>query len=74
MSLIIPLQQVKEEDREGVGGKACSLAILFQIGMNVPDALCVKVEAYHQFVAYAGLRERILLEINRKNFKLTILQ
>jgi len=69
MSLIIPLQQIKEEDREGVGGKAFSLAILCQIGMNVPDALCVKTEAYHQFITCAGLREGILLEINRKNFK-----
>ena len=69
MSLIIPLHQIKEEDREQVGGKAFSLAILSQIGMNVPDALCVKTEAYNQFVNFAGLRERILLEVNRKNFQ-----
>jgi pyruvate,water dikinase len=37
--------------------------------MNIPEALCVKAEAYHQFITCAGLRERILLEINRKNFK-----
>jgi pyruvate,water dikinase len=69
MSLIIPLHQVKEEDKEQVGGKAFSLAILSQIGMNVPEALCVKSEAYHQFITRAGLRERILLEVNRKNFQ-----
>jgi phosphoenolpyruvate synthase/pyruvate phosphate dikinase len=69
MSLIIPLHQIKEEDKEQVGGKAFSLAILSQIGMNVPEALCVKSEAYHQFITHAGLRERILLEINRKNFQ-----
>jgi len=34
-----------------------------------PEALCVKSEAYLQFITCAGLRERILLEINRKNFK-----
>ena len=69
MSLIISLQHMKEEDREQVGGKAFSLAILSQIGMNVPQALCVKTDAYNQFVSLAGLRERILLEINRKNFQ-----
>lgn len=37
--------------------------------MNVPDALCVKVEGYKQFVNLAGLKERILLEVNRKNFQ-----
>jgi len=69
VSLIIPLHQIKEEDREQFGGKAFSLAILSRIGMNVPDALCVKTEAYKQFVNFAGLRERILLEVNRKNFQ-----
>jgi pyruvate,water dikinase len=69
MSLIIPLDQIKEEDKEGVGGKAFSLALLSQTGMNVPEALCVKAEAYHQYITCAGLRERILLEINRKNFQ-----
>ena len=69
MSLIIPLHQIEEKDRERAGGKAFSLAILCQIGMNVPDALCVTTEAYHQFITAAALRERILLEINRKNFQ-----
>ncbi len=57
MSLIIPLHQVKEKDRERVGGKAFSLAILSQMGMHVSEALCVKAEASHQFVTCVGLRE-----------------
>ena len=69
MSLIISLQHIEEEDREQVGGKTFSLAILSQTGMNVPDALCVKTEAYNRCVSLAGLRERILLEVNRKNFQ-----
>jgi phosphoenolpyruvate synthase/pyruvate phosphate dikinase len=40
-----------------------------RLGLNVPDALCVKAEAYNQFTALAGLRERILLELNRKSFQ-----
>jgi phosphoenolpyruvate synthase/pyruvate phosphate dikinase len=66
MSLINSLQQIREEDREQVGGKAFSLAILSQIGMNVPDAFCVKAEAYNQFVNGAGLKERILLEVGSR--------
>lgn len=69
MSLIIPLVEIRDKDREQVGGKAFSLAVLSQTGMNIPEALCVKAEAYHRFITCAGLRERILLEINRKNFK-----
>jgi pyruvate,water dikinase len=69
MSLIIPLEEIEEKDREQIGGKAFSLAMLSRVGMNIPEALCVKAEAYHQFITCVGLRERILLEINRKNFK-----
>jgi phosphoenolpyruvate synthase/pyruvate phosphate dikinase len=69
MSLIIPFQTIREEDRVQVGGKAFSLAALSRMGMRVPDALCVKAEAYNQFVNVAGLRERILLEVHRKNFQ-----
>jgi phosphoenolpyruvate synthase/pyruvate phosphate dikinase len=69
MSLILSLHQIKEMDREQVGGKAFALAISSQSGMNVPDALCVKTDAYNQFLNVAGLRERILLEVNRKNFQ-----
>jgi len=69
MSLIIPLEEIEEKDREQIGGKAFSLAMLSRVGMNIPEALCVKAEAYHQFITCSGLRERILLEINRKNFQ-----
>jgi pyruvate,water dikinase len=67
MNLILPLADITEEDRRQVGGKAFSLAAMARKGMNVPDALCVKADAYEQFIAVAGLRERILLELNRKN-------
>ena len=67
MSLIVPLNEITEEDRKQVGGKAFSLAAMARAGMNVPDALCVKADAYEQFIAIAGLKERILLELNRKN-------
>ena len=41
MSLIIPLHQIRDEDRGRVGGKAFVLATLARLGMDVPDALCV---------------------------------
>jgi phosphoenolpyruvate synthase/pyruvate phosphate dikinase len=69
MNLIIPLNEIRAEDRDQVGGKASSLATMIRMGLNVPDALCVKAEAYKQFTALAGLKERILLELNRKNFQ-----
>lgn len=69
MSFILWLRQIEEKDQERVGGKAYSLARLFRAGMNIPEALCVTTDAYQHFIASAGLRERILLEINRKPFK-----
>jgi pyruvate,water dikinase len=69
MNLIIPLNEIRAEDRDQVGGKASSLATMIRMGLNVPDALCVKAEAYKEFTALAGLKERILLELNRKNFQ-----
>jgi phosphohistidine swiveling domain-containing protein len=69
MNLIVSLREITEEDRQQVGGKAFSLAAMARVGMNVPDALCVKAHAYEQFITVAGLSERILLELNRKNFQ-----
>ena len=68
MNRIVALREIDERDREEVGGKALSLARLSRMGMNVPEAICVKATVYHAFITSAGLKERILLEINRKNF------
>ena len=69
MRLVIPLHEVRDEDREQVGGKAFSLARLARMSLNVPDALCIPAEVYNHYVASTGLKERILLELNRKNFQ-----
>lgn len=68
MNYMLALREIDDRDREEVGGKALSLARLCRMGINVPEAFCVKAVAYHSFIAAAGLKERILLEINRKNF------
>jgi len=69
MTLIIPLGKIKQQDMARVGGKALALAMMAQYSLNVPEALCVTTEAYHAYVTMSGLRERILLELNRKQFE-----
>lgn len=68
MDLIVPLEQVRPEDRGRVGGKCFALAVLAAAGFRVPDTICVPAEVYDDFVSSNGLRERILLELHRKNF------
>jgi pyruvate,water dikinase len=38
-------------------------------GFNIPDTLCVTSDLYNEYVTRSGLRERILLELHRKDFK-----
>ncbi len=69
MNWIIPIEQIKTEDRPRVGGKGFALYRLFEQGFTIPDTVCITVEAYEEFVSASGLRERILLELHRKEFK-----
>ncbi len=68
MNYMLALREIDDRDRKEVGGKALSLARLSRIGMNVPEAYCVKAAVYRAFISAAGLKERILLEISRKPF------
>ncbi len=68
MSLVIPLSEIPNRYRPSVGGKAFALASLVRSGLAVPDGVCVMREAYEGFVRETGLRERILLELNRKPY------
>jgi phosphoenolpyruvate synthase/pyruvate phosphate dikinase len=52
-----------------VGGKGFSLAQLMKSGFKIPRTICVSSDAYQEFVNRTGLRERILLELHRKDFK-----
>lgn len=69
MDLILPLDRIRPEDGPSVGGKCLSLALLHRKGFRVPDTLCIRAEAYGEYVERGGLRERILLELNRKDFQ-----
>jgi pyruvate,water dikinase len=68
MKLIIPLSHVQEDERDRVGGKAYALGVMMQKDMNVPAAVAITTEAYETFVNAAGLRTKIMMELNRKTY------
>jgi pyruvate,water dikinase len=68
MNPVIPLDQIQDEDRDRVGGKAFSLARMVRSHVNVPHAICINTEAYNHYITSTGLRERVLFELNRKSF------
>jgi pyruvate,water dikinase len=68
MELVLSLEQIGSDDRESVGGKSYALAAMVKNGMKVPEALCLKVDAYHRYLETTGLGPRILMEFNRKDF------
>jgi phosphohistidine swiveling domain-containing protein len=69
MKWILSPSEIKRNHRNLVGGKAFALSIMAREGFEIPETLFLTVEAYHEFVSATGLRERILLELNRKDFK-----
>ena len=52
-----------------IGPKAYALSLMAREGFKIPDTLFLTVDAYNVFVNSNGIRERILLELNRKKFK-----
>jgi pyruvate,water dikinase len=69
MNWTIPVAQINENDRHRVGGKGFALASMFRQGFTIPDTLCVSSDLYNAYVTQSGLRERIQLELHRKDFK-----
>ena len=68
MHWIISPENIHQKDRQRVGGKGYALALLVKGGFRVPKTVCITSDTYHEYVAQTGLRERILLELNRKSF------
>jgi len=68
MKFFLPLEEVREEDRLRVGGKAFALARLHLKGIRVPTTFCIPCEVFEAYLSRTRLRDRILLEINRKAF------
>jgi len=69
MNWCLSIHQIGPEEKPSVGGKGYALATLADAGFNIPDTLCIATQAYLEFIQRAGLKERILLELNRKDFK-----
>ena len=69
MNWILPSEDVSPEDRPQVGGKGYALSLLAKGGFKIPKTICVTSNAYQEFLDQTGLRERILLELHRKEFK-----
>ena len=68
MRWILPIDRVNPDDQSRVGGKATALAALKSEGFPVPDSVCITTDAYHAYLDTTGLRERIQLELHRKEF------
>jgi len=66
LPLSLPLDSLGAGDVPFAGGKACALAALLRAGVEVPRGIVVTVHAYRRFLASTGLRERIALELRRK--------
>ena len=69
MTPILSAHEIERSDLPRVGGKALSLAALSRAGFHIPAFVCVTTDAYRAFIDATGLRERILLELHRKEFK-----
>ena len=61
--------EINPDHRNRIGPKAYALSVLAREGFKIPDTFFLTVDAYNVFVNAAGLRERILLELNRKKFE-----
>ena len=69
MKMVYELDEVRAGDEVRVGGKNVALARMAAKGMPIPETLCIGVDAYRRYVGLTGLRERIVLELNRKVFE-----
>ncbi len=68
MKWVLPASEIGPRQRRKVGGKAFALAHMLKDGLTIPDTLCITGDAYRAYVAQTGLRERISLELHRKEF------
>ncbi|MGD2013117.1 MAG: PEP/pyruvate-binding domain-containing protein [Desulfobacterales bacterium] len=69
MNWILPPEEIDTKDRHRVGGKGYALSLLVKGGFKIPRTVCITSDMYQEFVLKTGLRERILLELHRKDFK-----
>jgi|WetSurMetagenome_2_1015567.scaffolds.fasta_scaffold01107_12 rifampicin phosphotransferase len=68
MRWVLGLHEIGEAERHIVGGKFYALAQMARGGLKIPSAFCITAETYNEYVSITGLRERILLDLHRKDF------
>jgi len=64
MNYIIPFQDLKGSDKSFVGGKAYSLGVLIQNGVNVPPGFSITTKAYFQEIKNDNLNEKEAFKAN----------
>jgi pyruvate,water dikinase len=69
MNMILSAEEIQSGDRSRVGGKGYALSLLIKNGFTIPQTVCITSDVYQEYVLRTGLRERILLELHRKDFK-----
>ena len=69
MNWILSAEEIHAGDRHRVGGKGYALSLLAKSGFKIPRTVCITSDTYQEYVRRTGLRERILLELHRKDFK-----
>lgn len=69
MSSLIPFDLIGDNDRQSTGGKAWALSLLAREGFMVPRGAVIPIEVYRSYVAATGIGERIMMELNRKDFE-----
>ncbi|CCK78203.1 PEP/pyruvate-binding domain-containing protein [Desulfobacula toluolica] len=66
MKSFLQLYDITDGDLEQVGGKTLALARLHQHKIRVPKTFCVPCHVYDSYLSGTRLKDRILMEINRK--------
>src|SRR5437870_5646159 len=59
MNYILSIQDLQAWQPSTVGGKGYALAAMLQIGMNVPEAFCITVDAYKAYTEQPIVKEAI---------------
>ncbi len=67
MKTFIGLDEIEGKDRLVIGGKSYMLFKMAQQGLLVPETGCLTTDAYDEYLDRTGLRERIMLELYRKD-------
>ncbi len=69
MKRISLLENCLDAEADLIGGKGVWLARLYSHNIRIPKTICLNTTAYSYFIETQGLREKIALELNRKEFK-----